>query len=74
MHLAEQRLKEYVDFKVKFPRLNGNDKKKLLDKIQEVLGYEQFKDLKVMDLNFDHCVDGSPTLDEFSIASGVSLK
>ena len=70
---VSQRLREYVEYKIKFPQLIPSDKKKLIAKIEEILGYDEFKDMKIMELNLDDCIDNTPTLNAFSITSGVSL-
>ena len=68
-----QRYFEYIMYLAKFPKLISSDKAKLQSKIEDILGYEDFKTLQISDLNFSRS-SGSPILDSYSINHGISLK
>ena len=68
-----QRYCEYVQFMSSFPKLTAWDKAKLKTKIEEILGYEDFKDLKVKDLNLAK-YSGFSILEKYSVNHGISLK
>ena len=68
-----QRYSEYIMYLAKFPKLISSDKAKLKSKIEDILGYEDFKTLQISDLNFSRS-SGSPILDSYSINHGISLK
>ena len=56
-----------------FPKLTAWDKAKLKTKIEEILGYEDLKDLKVKDLNLAKYA-GFSILEKYSVNHGISLK
>ena len=68
-----QRYFEYIMYSAKFPKLIASDKAKLKSKIEDILGYEDFKTLQISDLNFSRS-SGFPILDSYSINHGISLK
>ena len=69
-----QRQMEYFQFMSQFPKLLPCDKNRLKSEVENVLGFEDFKDAKACDWNFENCVQGTPLLNAFSISSGMSLK
>ena len=68
-----QRYCEYVKVMSSFPKLTAWDKATLKTKIEEILGYEDFKDMKVKDLNLAK-YSGFSILEKYSINHGISLK
>ena len=69
-----QRQMEYCQFMSDFPKLLLCDRTRLKTEVENVLGFEEFKDVKIGDLNFENCVQGTPVLNSFSISSGISFK
>lgn len=68
-----QRYFEYVQFLSTFPKLISSDRTKLKNKVEEILGYEDFKNLQVKDLNLSK-FSGFQILEKYSIEHGISLK
>lgn len=68
-----QRYSEYVRYMSRFPKLLACDKNKLKAKIEEALGYEEFKNLTVKELNLSKYT-GFQILDNYSVEHGISLK
>ena len=68
-----QRYAEYVNYMSSFPKLIAYDKCKLKTKIDEILGFEDLKDMKLGEVNF-YRYTGTPILDSYSISHGISLK
>lgn len=68
-----QRYCEYLNFMATFPKLIACDRAKLKSKVEEILGYEQFKNLPVKDLHLTK-FSGFPILEKYSVEHGISLK
>ena len=68
-----QRYYEYLQFMSSFPKLIASDRVKLKGKLEEILGYHDFKNLTIKDLNFSKS-SGFPIIEKYAIEHGMSLK
>ena len=68
-----QRISEYIKYMSKFPKLLSCDKTKLKNKLEEILGFKDFENLTVKELNLGRYSDFT-ILDKYSVEHGISLK
>ena len=68
-----QKYFEYLMYASAFPNLIPSEKVKLKSKIEEILGFSEFKHIKISDVDLSKC-SGFPILESYAIDHGFSLK
>ena len=62
-----------MEFEAYFPQLIPSDSVKLECEVKKILGFDDFKDLKLGEVTMRGCRSGTLLLRDFSISTGISL-
>ena len=73
LYPLSQRYYEYLMYSSSFPKLIPSDRVKLKAKVEEILGFKDFKNIQISELKLSKC-SGSPILDSYAIDHGFSLR